>query len=92
MGAPDVDGMLDGMSSRQFAEWMAFAKVEPFGGWAEDRRHALTVHMQAEIHRNRDRRPQPFEVEQFLPFNPPKAKAGDTRLLRAWMTSLVKGD
>jgi hypothetical protein len=29
MGKPDVDGMLRGMSSRQFAEWMAYHRLNP---------------------------------------------------------------
>lgn len=28
----DVDGLLAAMSSRQIAEWMAYAGMEPFGG------------------------------------------------------------
>ena len=45
MGQPDVDGMLEGLTSRQVAEWQAYSAVEPFGEDRADYRlaHALAV-------------------------------------------------
>lgn len=46
-----VRELLTRMDAAEFAEWRAFERLEPFGGWAEDYRAGLVASMLANIHR-----------------------------------------
>ncbi len=67
----DVDGLLESMSSRQLAEWMAYAAVEPFGD------ELLDVHL-AQLNANminKDRkRSQKVEAKRFRFWKPEQQK------------------
>jgi hypothetical protein len=55
-------------SSREIAEWMAFASLEPFGEERADLRAGIIASVLANIHRDRKRRPEPFSPTDFMPF------------------------
>lgn len=61
--------MLSRMSSAEFAEWMAFANIEPFGSHVEDRRAGAAVSMLANVHRDTKQHPEPFDDLHFFPWN-----------------------
>ena len=42
-----VGELLDGITSSEFTEWLAFAQLEPFGGMIEDMRAGLYPAMKA---------------------------------------------
>ena len=56
--------MLEGMSSRQMAEWRAFWQVEPFGEYREDWRWACLLAMLANMFR--DQKSEPLGPQAFL--------------------------
>jgi len=60
-----VDGLLGRMTSRQLAEWMAYAAVEPFGEDRADFRvgHALSVI----VNLFRDPNGPPVSIADLLP-------------------------
>jgi len=54
------------MSSREFAEWAAYAQVEPFGPTRADLRMANIMALMAEIDRDRKKRSKPFSPAEFM--------------------------
>jgi hypothetical protein len=59
------------MSSHEFAEWMAFARVEPIGEDRDDYRLAYLMSFLANVVSDRSRKnkekPRVFELSDFLP-------------------------
>jgi hypothetical protein len=68
MGLWDVDGMLRGMSSRQFAEWMAYHRLHPIVDLYD--LFALLAATICNASGNFRRR---FKAEDFLPKRPQTA-------------------
>lgn len=63
----------EAMSSREFAEWIAFAQLHPFGEARADLRMGILAALTANIHRNPDES-DAFTAEQFMPqFQKPPA-------------------
>lgn len=60
-----VRELLDGMTSRELSEWMAYYSIEPFGERREDMRAAQICAILANIHRGEDT--PPFSVDDFMP-------------------------
>ncbi|WP_087686810.1 DUF4035 domain-containing protein [Pandoraea sp. PE-S2R-1] len=56
------------IDSAEFAEWMAFSRIEPLGGPIEDLRTGAVVSMLANINRDRAKRPEPFGLLDLLPW------------------------
>lgn len=54
------------MSSREFTEWAAFARLDPFGPARADLRMANIMALTAEIHRDRKRRGRPYTPAEFM--------------------------
>ncbi len=54
------------MSSREFGEWVEFAKIEPFGDWRADLRSATICQILANVNRN-PKKTKPYRVEDFMP-------------------------
>lgn len=65
LGMPNVDEMLSSMSGEQFAEWVAFYRLEPFGYEAGMVGHAITASTIANT--NRGKGQKPFKPETFMP-------------------------
>lgn len=53
------------ISSREYAEWVAFSRLEPFGFEAEFLGHAQTAQVIANVNRGKDS--DPLEVSDFMP-------------------------
>ena len=62
----NVDGLLRGLTARQFLEWEAYAELEPFGEIRADYRAASIARTVAEVNRDPKKRSEPFEIEDFL--------------------------
>ena len=65
LGCPDVDAMLDGMSSRQWSEWQVFWRTYGWGERRMDVRFARLMTLIANLVRSNDA--PPVAVEAFLP-------------------------
>lgn len=55
------------LSGREFAEWMAYATLEPFGEERADFRMATLAALTAELHRDPEKRSEPFSWKDFMP-------------------------
>jgi hypothetical protein len=55
------------MSSREFAEWAAYAQIEPFGPVRGDLRAGVVASVIAEVYRDPDKRSEPFTPAEFMP-------------------------
>ena len=56
----------EAMSAREFAEWIAYAGMEPFGETRADLRIATLAALFAEANRDRKRRRKAFRVGEFV--------------------------
>lgn len=56
----------EAMSSHEFAEWMAFAKIQPFGEVREDFRFASLQALIANVNRD-PKKSKPITSEPFMP-------------------------
>jgi hypothetical protein len=54
------------VSSREFTEWLAYARLEPFGSEADDHRMAQLLALIANVNRDPRRRKRPYRPEDFL--------------------------
>jgi hypothetical protein len=55
------------MSSREFAEWIEFYGLEPFGEERADVRSAIVASTIANANRDAKKRKKPWTVEDFMP-------------------------
>jgi hypothetical protein len=60
-----VEELLHRISSKELSEWIAYARFEPFGEEAADKRAAMLLCLLANVNRDRQKHPEPFTVEQF---------------------------
>lgn len=60
------------MSSREFTEWLAYSRLEPFGPEADDQRIAQLMALIANVNRDPKRRKTPWTPEDFLPRRGPR--------------------
>ena len=56
------------MTSAEFAEWMAFDRIDPFGEARGDVRSGVLAALIANIHRDRKKRAEPYSALDFMPF------------------------
>lgn len=68
LGYPHPDILLASISSRQFAEWIAYSKIEPFGEIRDEIRHGQQMAMTANINRDTKTRRDPFSAIDFMNF------------------------
>jgi len=62
------------MSSHEFAEWMAYARIEPFGEYRADLRAALITSTMANAWRGS--KSKAYKIKDFLlNFEPPKQQS-----------------
>lgn len=65
MGIPIAE--LQGrISSRDFAEYWAHSKLEPWGVEHDDRRSGIVAATIANVNRDPKKRPQPYQAEDFM--------------------------
>jgi len=55
------------IDSREFAEWLAYSNLEPFGPEREDQRAGMIAAIIANVNRDPAKRPEPYDVEDFFP-------------------------
>ena len=60
------------MSSREFTEWLAYARLEPFGPEADDQRMAQLMALIANVSQDPKRRKVPFTPDDFMPRRGPR--------------------
>lgn len=65
MGMPVVEAQAR-ISSAEFAEWVAFAQLEPFGSSREDTRAGVVAALIANVNRDAEKRATPFEPADFF--------------------------
>lgn len=56
------------IDSAEFSRWVAFYELEPWGAGIEDLRTWSITAMLANVNRNTVKRPQPFELLDFVPW------------------------
>lgn len=66
------------MSSREFAEWGEFAKLEPFGEVRADVRSAMICKVIADV--NRGKGVKPYKVSDFMPRFEPESQSEEEML------------
>ncbi len=65
LGVANVDRMLRSLTAKQFAEWRAYAAIDPFEETRQDYRIASIVQMLANVNRDPKRRQTPYELEEM---------------------------
>lgn len=79
--------MLAEMSSAQFAEWMAYSALEPWGEERDDLRMAITASTIA--NGNRGKNQKPFKPQDFMPnFEPETEEQARDRLIAKALNAL----
>jgi hypothetical protein len=58
---------LDHISSLELTEWQALASEEPFGDARGDYQAGVVASSIYNIYRDRDKKPEPFKVGDFMP-------------------------
>ena len=72
--------MLSEISSRQFAEWMAYGRLEPFGEERDDLRMGIVASVIANS--NRGKNQKPYKPGDFMPsFEPETEEQAAERLI-----------
>ena len=62
-----VRELLARVSSRELSEWMAYAKIEPFGEMRADLRAGIIASTVANTARDPKKRRRPFQPREFMP-------------------------
>lgn len=63
-----VEELLDSISWEELNDWARFDAVDPIGERRADMRSAQQCALMANINRDAKRRPEPFQVSDFMPF------------------------
>jgi hypothetical protein len=58
------------IGSEEFAEWMAYAELEPFGPIRDDERFGTVTALMANVNRDSKVRSEPFTAADFFPPHP----------------------
>lgn len=66
------------ISSDEFTEWLAYYQIEPFGDTIADLRHGTACALVANINRNAEHRPEPYEPGDFIHWVNDEAAAAAT--------------
>jgi len=64
------------VSSQEFTEWLAYARLEPFGAEADDARMAQLLALIANVNRDPKQRRTPWTPDDFLPQWGPRPEPG----------------
>jgi len=72
--------MLSEITSRQFAEWLAYSRIEPWGEERDDLRMGIVASTIANV--NRSKNQKLFTPDQFMPqFEPETEEQAAERLI-----------
>ena len=90
MGIP-VSKLKDELSSAELALYMAYDRIDPFGEERADLRNALSLRQHAEMNRDRQKHPAPFEIADFMPFDRSRKQQpkGDSSEIRNTIRNLA---
>lgn len=66
LGGMTVAELLSRISSAELTEWIAFDRLEPFGGFQDEYRTGLVAAMVANTARDEKKKPRPFEPSDFM--------------------------
>lgn len=77
------------ISSAELSLYMAYDRIDPFGEHRADIRNAQLLQQTAEMHRNREKDPEPYLIDDFIPFKP-YGVAGESRKDRVSRSSVDK--
>lgn len=66
IGGCTVAELQQRMGAAEFAAWLAFYQIEPFGEFRADMRSALVATLTANAHRNAKKKREPFELSDFM--------------------------
>lgn len=81
------------MTSAEFAEWIAFHRIDPWSEYRDDLRMAMLATLTANINRGKGKRA--FKVDDFIPsFDPPKKqqKVGNIARIMAFFCRATGGN
>lgn len=67
LGFPHPDFLSKVLNSRQVAEWMAYASIEPFGERNRDLSIGILTSYLVNINRDTKKRKTPFPASDFMP-------------------------
>lgn len=82
--------MLAEITSVQFAEWMAYSRLEPWGQDRDDLRMGIVASTIANV--NRGKNQKPFKPDDFIPdFEPETEEQAAERLIAKAMAALGGG-
>ncbi|MDR6447485.1 hypothetical protein J2794_003601 [Paraburkholderia terricola] len=56
------------VSSAEFADWLAYHQIEPFGSQMDDLRAGAVAAAIYNVNRNTEKRPQPFGPSDVIPW------------------------
>ncbi|MFO7905798.1 MAG: hypothetical protein R6U98_24280 [Pirellulaceae bacterium] len=92
MGYPHPDQLLASMTSRQFAEWQAYATLEPWGEDRADLRAGIISSTVANFAGKSMKEGSSLAPVDFMPYaeKPKREKARSSDVLRAQFAHLVK--
>ena len=80
------------MSGLEFAEWLAFYSLEPFGEERGDLRMGILASLYANAHRD-TRKAKTYEPKDFIPtFNEPAQSMEEQMAIAQMMAELTGGD
>ncbi len=72
--------MLSEITSKQFAEWMAYSRLEPWGEDRDDLRMGIMASTMANV--NRGKNQKPYKPQDFMPsFEPETEEQAAERLI-----------
>ena len=86
-----MDELLDGISSHELTEWMAYAQLEPFGEERADIRSATNTMVLANANRDPKKKRTPYTIEDFMLFRDDAEKPEQTQAETAEKVARMMG-
>lgn len=82
-----LSDMLEAMTSRELAEYIAYNRISPYDDSRGDLQAAIVASTVANVNRNPKKRPQPYKPIDFMPYlEKPKQKVQGSR---QWFKALL---
>ncbi len=68
LGYPHPDYLLQALTASQLNGWLQYNAIEPFGEIRSEIRHGQSMALSANINRDHDKHPSPFNATDFMNF------------------------
>lgn len=78
-----VEELAERMTSAELTDWAAEFQLQPWGDELDRRQVAIVAAVLANVNRNPDKRPQPYEAADFLAWRPPPDPEAAMKKLKA---------